>query len=354
MKPRKRARWLFIVTGIANIACLAWGYWRIRGVLRDKAVVIENARRKSDLFSTTLASIGDCVIVTDAAGRITFMNSVAEEVTGWTAAEAQNCLVREIFRIINEETRKAAEDPVEKVIRAGVIVALANHTLLIRKDETELPIDDSGAPIRNSKGDIAGVVLVFRDFSKYRQAEDESRQAKELAESANQAKDNFLAMVSHELRTPLSPVLTTLHHWETSGDASPEIKADIEMLRRNIEREARIRSMTCLISRASPAVRWRFHSFPPIHIFDIPQLSAPGRAEAAPHAAVICLSRRLGQPVGTYARPEQGAIVPTRTGAQREVVAFESRMSIERRRFCRGTRARAAACFRLWKCSPGL
>ena len=231
---------LFIVTGIANIACLGWGYWRIRGALRDRAVAIENAQRESDLFSTTLASIGDCVIVTDAAGRITFMNSVAEEVTGWCIAEAKNRPLREIFRIVNEETRKAVDDPVEKVIRDGAVVALANHTILIRKDGSELPIDDSGAPIRDAKGDIEGVVLVFRDFSKHRQAEQALRKAKESAESANQAKDRFLAMVSHELRTPLSPVLTTLYHWETSSDASPEIKADIEMLRRNIELEARI------------------------------------------------------------------------------------------------------------------
>jgi signal transduction histidine kinase/ActR/RegA family two-component response regulator len=132
------------------------------------------------------------------------------------------------------------EDPVEKVLREGVIVALANHTLLIRKDGTELPIDDSGAPIRNAKGDVEGVVLVFRDFSKHRQVEQELRKAIESAESANQAKDSFLAMVSHELRTPLSPVLTTLHHWETSDRISPEIKADVQMLRRNVELEARI------------------------------------------------------------------------------------------------------------------
>ena len=168
------------------------------------------------------------------------MNRVAEKVTGWTLEEAQGRPTAEVFHILNVNTREPVENPVEKVIKHGVIVGLGNHTLLIRKDGTEIPIDDSGAPIRDPEGVMRGVVLVFRDFSEQRQAEGELRKAKEEAETANKAKDQFLAMLSHELRTPLTPVLATLNLWEASEDVPASLHSDVQMLRRSIELEARI------------------------------------------------------------------------------------------------------------------
>ncbi|PYJ73774.1 MAG: hypothetical protein DME72_04955 [Verrucomicrobia bacterium] len=145
-----------------------------------------------------------------------------------------------MFQILNEETRQPVEDPVDKVMKHGVIVGLANHTVLIRKDGSEIPIDDSGAPIRDGKGAIHGVVLVFRDFSEQKRAARELGEAKEAAETANKAKDQFLAMLSHELRTPLTPALATLNLWEASEEIPESIKSDVQMLRRSIELEARI------------------------------------------------------------------------------------------------------------------
>ena len=136
---------------------------------------------------TTLSSIGDAVIATDITGRITFMNAMAERLTGWTNFKAR---VDKVFNIINEKTRKTVESSVTRVIRDGMVVGLANHTILVRKDGTEVPIDNSGAPIKNEQGTITGVVLVFRDISERRRVE--------------QMKDNFLGLVSHELRTPLT------------------------------------------------------------------------------------------------------------------------------------------------------
>ena len=123
-------------------------------------------------WATTLASIGDAVIATDVAGRITFMNGVAEKLTGWTLNEATRRPVQEIFKIINEFTRKIVEDPVAKVLEKGMIVGLANHTILVRKDGTEAAIDDSGAPIRDKKGKVTGVVLIFRDITERKKAEE--------------------------------------------------------------------------------------------------------------------------------------------------------------------------------------
>ena len=123
-------------------------------------------------YRATVASIGDAVIVTDTAGMITNMNAVAENLTGWVMDEARGRPVNEVFHIVNEFTREEVESPVAKVLREGVIVGLANHTVLIRKDGTEIPIDDSGAPIHDGGKVSSGVVMVFRDITERRQAEE--------------------------------------------------------------------------------------------------------------------------------------------------------------------------------------
>ncbi|HEX8652237.1 MAG TPA: PAS domain S-box protein [Pyrinomonadaceae bacterium] len=131
----------------------------------------ENLHKSEQWLTTTLRSIGDAVIATDARGSVTFMNEAAQAVTGWTQDEAIGRDLKEVFRIINEGSRQEVESPVEKVIREGTVVGLANHTLLIRKDGREVPIDDSGAPIRDESGEMAGVVLVFRDISERKEAD---------------------------------------------------------------------------------------------------------------------------------------------------------------------------------------
>jgi PAS domain S-box-containing protein len=129
--------------------------------------LLENEQR----YATTLASIGDAVIATDIEGKITFMNKIAEELTGWTLHEASMKPAKEVFNTINEHTRQKVDDPITKVLENGMIVGLANHTILIRKDETEVAIDDSGAPIKDRNGNTSDVVLVFRDITNRRQAE---------------------------------------------------------------------------------------------------------------------------------------------------------------------------------------
>ena len=134
----------------------------------------ETSMRESEQrWATTLASIGDAVIATDVSGRVRFMNAVAEELTGWTFSEAWQKPVKTVFNIINEQTRFEVENPVDRVLREGMVVGLANHTVLIRKDGAEVPIDDSGAPIRDKEGNASGVVLVFRDITERKKAEDE-------------------------------------------------------------------------------------------------------------------------------------------------------------------------------------
>ena len=135
----------------------------------------------------TLKSIGDAVIATDERGRVTFMNEVAEDLTGWTTPEARGKDLGTVFKIINELTRAETENPVATVMREGMVVGLANHTLLIARDGRETPIDDSGAPIRDEDGNIAGVVLVFRDVTRRRQTEELSQRLASIVESSEDA-----------------------------------------------------------------------------------------------------------------------------------------------------------------------
>ncbi|MGD0231216.1 MAG: transporter substrate-binding domain-containing protein, partial [Syntrophorhabdales bacterium] len=133
----------------------------------------EALRESEQRWATTLSSIGDAVIATDVEGKIAFMNTVAEELTGWTLEGSSMKPVTEVFNIVNEHTRSAVESPVAKVLGEGMVVGLANHTILVRKDGTEVPIDDSGAPIRDKEGNTTGVVLVFRDITEHKKAEEQ-------------------------------------------------------------------------------------------------------------------------------------------------------------------------------------
>jgi PAS domain S-box-containing protein len=131
------------------------------------------AHARSETLRVTLLSIGDAVITTDTRGHVTTLNAVAESLTGWTHAEAAGQPLDAVFRIVNESTRRPVENPATQALREGTVVGLANHTVLIRRDGVEHPIDDSAAPIRDAEGGVSGCVLVFRDVTTQRQMEHE-------------------------------------------------------------------------------------------------------------------------------------------------------------------------------------
>ena len=139
-------------------------------------------------FQSTLASIGDAVIATDARGDISFMNPVAETLTGWTSDQARAKPLADVFHIFNEHSHEPAEIPVERVLREGVVIGLANHTILMRPDGTSVPIDDSAAPVRDPNNSLVGAVLVFRDIS------ERSANERELRESEQRYRDLAEAM----------------------------------------------------------------------------------------------------------------------------------------------------------------
>jgi PAS domain S-box-containing protein len=140
----------------------------------------DEADEQREKLQVTLGSIGDGVITTDELGKVTSLNGIAEQLTGWTTADAMGRPLDEVFHIINEDTRQLVVNPVTKVLVEGRIVGLANHTLLVARDGTERPIDDSAAPIRDADGNIIGTVLVFRDITERRHAEQELRRSEQL------------------------------------------------------------------------------------------------------------------------------------------------------------------------------
>jgi PAS domain S-box-containing protein len=168
------------------------------------------ARQARDWLETMLKGIGDAVIATDANGKITLLNAVAESLTGWRQEEAIGRLLDEVFVISNEESGAAAENPASKALREGRIVGLANHTRLTARDGRHIPIDDSAAPFRNADGTVMGVVLVFRDITARKKAEQaveqsvgQLRETNAALARANADLNQFAFAASHDLQEPL-------------------------------------------------------------------------------------------------------------------------------------------------------
>jgi len=160
---------------VLALAGVIWGLLRTRRAARE-------VRRSEDNLRTTLNSIGDGVIATDAAGRVVHLNPVAERLTGWSAGEAMDLPLATVFTIVDTQTRRPAAAPVAAVLERGEVVALSNHTTLLARDGAEYQIADSAAPIRGDEGTITGVVLVFRDVT------EEYRMRRRIAESDEQTK----------------------------------------------------------------------------------------------------------------------------------------------------------------------
>ena len=193
-------------------------------------------------LATVLKSISDAVITSDIQGVITFMNPVAEALTGWKQEDAFGKDSKEVFNIAHEKTHIMVESPISKTLQGGFTVALPEQTILIAKNGTEIPIDDSAAAIKDEKGNITGAVLVFRDITERKRAEltrqKEIEQSQLIAEleKLNQLKDDFLSTVSHELRTPISNMRMAIQMLKISP-TTERIQRYLEILQSECTRE---------------------------------------------------------------------------------------------------------------------
>ncbi len=199
MEPRG----IFELTGLARmVGLIAYLFTCSLIIAFGEAMRRARARanQRREVLRVTLESIGDAVITTDASGRVATLNAVAEALTGWSQAEAIGRPLEQVFHIINEESRQPVEGPAARAIRDGIVVGLANHTLLIRKDGSECAIDDSAAPIRDETGRVSGCVLIFRDVTGARRLEHEKidqLQAARLLASIVESSDD--AIISKSL-----------------------------------------------------------------------------------------------------------------------------------------------------------
>jgi PAS domain S-box-containing protein len=215
-------------------------------ILRIRA---EQTFRSEQKLRTTLQSIGDGVITCDAEGRIETMNDVAQQLTCWSAAEARNRPLEEVFNIIGQNSRQPIENPVAQVQRLNRTVDFADHTILIRKDGTEIFIDESGSPIRDKQGKMIGIVLVFRDITMAIKSQEALLANEKLAVAGRLA-----ATIAHEIHNPLDSVSNLLFLMD--GQSTPqESETFLQLAKQEIARVTQIsRAMLSLYREAKAPV----------------------------------------------------------------------------------------------------
>jgi PAS domain S-box-containing protein len=236
---------IYAASAIAALGIILLGVFIMRESERrerDAAAL----RQSEEWFRVTLSSIGDGVIVTDDQGLVSFLNPVAERLTGTSLAQAKGERIEDVFPIFSEVTNKPAENPVEKVLALGGVVGLANHTVLRHREGHLLPIEDSAAPIRDGAGKLIGVVLVFHDASRERSVQEVLRRTEKLATAARLA-----ATVSHEINNPLEAVGNLIFLAKNNPDVPDKVTEQLKLAERELARVSHITRQTLGFYRES-------------------------------------------------------------------------------------------------------
>jgi PAS domain S-box-containing protein len=229
---------IYLTTALAVIGLILLAYYILREMnLRERHA--QEMRAREEWFRITLTSIGDGVIATDQNGAVTFLNPIAEELTGITMASAAGRNILDIFPIFNESTMAPVDNPVAKVIEHDRPMGLANHTVLRKPNGTLTPIDDSAAPIRDDSGKLIGVVLVFRDISNNRKTERVLRNAEKLGAAAR-----LSATVAHEINNPLEAAVNLVYIARLDPHLPASVVQQLTQAEQELERVAHITRQT--------------------------------------------------------------------------------------------------------------
>jgi PAS domain S-box-containing protein len=216
-----------------------------------KSGIEKRLEESEEWLATTLMSIGDAVIATDGAGCVKSMNPVSERLTGWKQEDAAGKPLTDVFKIINGETGEEIENPVIRILNEGVVVDLADQTMLIAKDGAKIPIDDSFAPIKNDKGGIIGTVLAFRDITERKHAEEERERLVKELEAKNSELERFTYTVSHDLRSPLTTIqgFANVLRMDLEKGKTERVGKNLKYIENGIIKMARLLNDTLELSR---------------------------------------------------------------------------------------------------------
>ena len=207
-------------------------------------------RQQRDLLTATLWSIADAVVTTDAQGRITFLNPVAEALTGWPLEDARGQVFETVCPLVQERTRQPVESPVAQVLRDGLVVSLAAQTVLRTRDGRDVLMADSGAPIRNADATLHGIVVVFHDLSAHRRLEEQLRQTQKM-----QALGTLAGGVAHDFNNILMMVLGYTELAQHALALESPIQAYLQQVRTAVQRGAAVVQHLLAFSRQTPVER---------------------------------------------------------------------------------------------------
>jgi PAS domain S-box-containing protein len=229
---------IYAATIIAALGLILLAYFILQEIsLREKHAA--QIKEREQWFRVTLTSIGDGVIATDPKGMVTFINPVAERLTGRTSSECTGKPIADVFPIFNEVSLRPVDNPVAKVMQLGEVVGLANHTVLKHRDGSLVAIEDSAAPIRDDRGQLVGVVLVFRDATSERKSQEIMRKTEKIAAAARLA-----ATVSHEINNPLEAVNNLVFLARMRPGLPADAVNDLELAEQELKRVSHVTRQT--------------------------------------------------------------------------------------------------------------
>ena len=229
---------IYLTSLLAAVGLILLAYYMLRQIeLREQHA--QELRDSEERFRVTLTSIGDAVIATDPQGNVTFLNPMAEALTGIRLAYARGRNIQNVFPIFNEHTSEPAENPVYKVLNLGIVVGLANHTVLQHLDGRLIPIEDSAAPILDDQKKLLGVVLVFRDVTHERKSEEVLRKTEKLASAAR-----LSATVAHEINNPLEAIFNLVFVAKMTPGTPEAVIRHLTLAEQELERVAHITRQT--------------------------------------------------------------------------------------------------------------